>query len=59
MQKDKIPAGSDVSSGTFECNNCGNTITMQSATSIPPCPKCEHGEWKSISGSGDAADDPK
>ena len=53
-----IPAGSDVSAGTYHCTNCGNTITMGSQSSIPPCPSCNNGEWQTIRG-GDAGDDPE
>lgn len=52
-----IPAGSDVSAGTYRCTNCGNEITMSSATSIPPCPSCGKGEWETAK-SGDSAQDP-
>ena len=52
-----IPAGSDVSAGTYRCTNCGNEIEVQSTQSLPPCPECSNGEWSSQSG-GDAADDP-
>lgn len=52
-----IPAGSDVSAGTYRCTNCGNEITMGSQKSIPPCPECSNGEWETVRG-GDAAGDP-
>lgn len=58
MQKDKVPAGSDVSSGTFACTNCDYQISIQSKTSLPPCPECQKGSWKVISGRGDARADP-
>jgi predicted RNA-binding Zn-ribbon protein involved in translation (DUF1610 family) len=35
-----VPAGSDVSAGTYQCTNCGNEIVMRSQTHIPPCPQC-------------------
>jgi predicted ATP-dependent serine protease len=50
-----VPAGSDVSAGTYECTNCGNRIDVQSTKHLPPCPSC--GEWRTITG-GDAAADP-
>jgi predicted RNA-binding Zn-ribbon protein involved in translation (DUF1610 family) len=34
-----VPAGSDVSAGTYQCTNCGNTIDVGSTQSLPPCPK--------------------
>jgi predicted RNA-binding Zn-ribbon protein involved in translation (DUF1610 family) len=52
-----IRAGSDVTSGTYRCTTCGNTITMDSKSSIPPCPSCNNGEWDTVRG-GDAAADP-
>jgi predicted nucleic acid-binding Zn-ribbon protein len=52
-----VPAGSDVSAGTYRCTNCGNEIQMGSRTSIPPCSSCGGGEWETVSG-GDSADDP-
>lgn len=52
-----VPAGSDVSAGTYECTNCGNRIDVGSTKHLPPCPACNNGEWQTITG-GDAADDP-
>lgn len=40
-----VPAGSDVSAGTYRCTNCGNEMQMGSQTHIPPCPSCGNGEW--------------
>jgi predicted nucleic acid-binding Zn-ribbon protein len=45
-----VPAGSDVSAGTYRCTNCGNTIDVGSSQSLPPCPSCNNGEWQSVSG---------
>ncbi len=58
MKKKHVPAGSDVSAGIFECNKCGKQITTPSVSSLPPCPKCNNGDWKVISGVGDAKEDP-
>ena len=53
-----IPVGSDVSSGTYRCNNCGYELDVQSSVSLPPCPKCDGPySWVAITG-GDAAADP-
>jgi predicted nucleic acid-binding Zn-ribbon protein len=52
-----VPAGSDVSAGTYRCTSCGNTIDVGSVQSLPPCPNCAGGEWSTVSG-GDAAADP-
>jgi predicted RNA-binding Zn-ribbon protein involved in translation (DUF1610 family) len=52
-----VPAGSDVSSGTYRCTSCGNEIDVSSTTSLPPCPSCGNGEWATQSG-GDSAQDP-
>lgn len=54
---DPVPAGSDVSAGTYECTNCGNTIDVDSTKSLPPCPECDNGEWTTKSG-GDSVEDP-
>jgi Zinc-ribbon containing domain len=53
-----IPVGSDVSAGTYRCTNCGNEMSVQSVTSMPPCSNCEgpYG-WQTIRG-GDAREDP-
>jgi Zn finger protein HypA/HybF involved in hydrogenase expression len=58
MKKDYVPSGSDVSAGTFKCTNCGYKISIQSKTSLPPCPKCKNGSWKVCIGVGDAGSDP-
>jgi hypothetical protein len=52
-----VPAGSDVSAGTYRCTNCGYELDVSSTKHLPPCPSCENGEWSTVSG-GDAADDP-
>lgn len=52
------PVGSNVSSGTYKCTNCGYELGVQSVESLPPCPKCEGPqEWEVVSGA-DAPDDP-
>jgi len=52
-----VPAGSDVSAGTYVCTNCGYEMGVRSVQSMPPCPQCSNGEWSTASG-GDAAEDP-
>ena len=52
-----VPAGSDVSAGTYSCTSCGNTIDVSSVQSLPPCPNCQNGSWNTVSG-GDSKDDP-
>jgi Zn finger protein HypA/HybF involved in hydrogenase expression len=52
-----VPAGSDVSSGTYKCTSCGNTIDVGSTKSLPPCPSCGKGQWEPMSG-GDSVNDP-
>jgi hypothetical protein len=54
---DPVPAGSDVSSGTYQCTNCGYELQVGSTSSLPPCPSCHNGEYKTLSG-GDSVDDP-
>jgi predicted nucleic acid-binding Zn-ribbon protein len=52
-----VPAGSDVSAGTYECTNCGNQIDVGSTKHLPPCPNCGNGQYNTVSG-GDSRDDP-
>ena len=35
-----VPAGSDVSAGTYKCTQCGNELTVGSTDHLPPCPSC-------------------
>jgi transposase-like protein len=70
MQKKCVPYGSDVSSGTYKCADCGYEYSNQSKPSLPPCPKSnqnpnsvfyvEHTKncWDILSGQGDANNDP-
>jgi hypothetical protein len=52
-----VPAGSDVSAGTYRCTNCGYELDVRSVQSLPPCPSCENGEYATVSG-GDSVEDP-
>jgi hypothetical protein len=52
-----VPAGSDVSAGTYRCSECGYELSVDSTRSLPPCPKCANGEWRTLTG-GDSVDDP-
>jgi predicted RNA-binding Zn-ribbon protein involved in translation (DUF1610 family) len=54
---DPVPAGSDVSSGTYVCTNCDYELKVGSTRHLPPCPSCGNGEYRTQSG-GDAAGDP-
>jgi hypothetical protein len=54
---DPVPAGSDVSAGTYKCTNCGNELQVGSTEHLPPCPECSNGEYATVSG-GDSRDDP-
>ena len=51
-----VPAGSDVSAGTYSCTECGHRLQVQSTRHLPPCPECQNGSWDTISG-GDSSDD--
>jgi Zinc-ribbon containing domain len=52
-----VPAGSDVSAGTYKCTSCGNQIEVSSTKHLPPCPSCGNGQWETVSG-GDSVNDP-
>jgi predicted nucleic acid-binding Zn-ribbon protein len=52
-----VPAGSDVSAGTYRCTQCGYEHVTGSTQHLPPCPECANGKWDTVTG-GDAADDP-
>jgi hypothetical protein len=54
---DPVPAGSDVSSGTYKCTNCGYELKVGSSKNLPPCPSCGNGRYETLSGS-DSKDDP-
>jgi hypothetical protein len=34
---DTVPAGSDVSAGTYRCTDCGYELSVTSTKSLPPC----------------------
>jgi rubrerythrin len=52
-----VPAGSDVSAGTYKCTECGYELQVGSTDNLPPCPSCHNGQWNTLSG-GDSVDDP-
>lgn len=52
-----VPAGSDVSAGTYRCASCGYELSVRSIQSLPPCPSCASARWNTVTG-GDSADDP-
>jgi hypothetical protein len=54
---DPVPAGSDVSSGTYQCTGCSYELQVQSTTHLPPCPSCGNGSYNTMSG-GDSVKDP-
>ncbi|MDR2901210.1 MAG: hypothetical protein LBV20_06790 [Treponema sp.] len=63
MKKTNVPYGSDVSAGTYICDDCGHKYSNQSKKSLPPCPNSKliphtNNSWTIISGQGDAAEDP-
>jgi lipopolysaccharide biosynthesis regulator YciM len=57
MMAEPVPAGSDVSAGTYSCTNCGYQLSVDSIRHLPPCPGCSHGKWNTITG-GDSVNDP-
>jgi hypothetical protein len=54
---DPVPAGSDVSAGTYTCTECGYELKVSSTTHLPPCPECGNGEYNAVTG-GDSVRDP-
>jgi hypothetical protein len=52
-----VPAGSDVSAGTYRCTECSNEVQVGSTTHLPPCPSCGNGEYTPVTG-GDSVLDP-
>jgi predicted RNA-binding Zn-ribbon protein involved in translation (DUF1610 family) len=52
-----VPAGSDVSAGTYRCTHCSKAIDVGSTKHLPPCPECGNAEWEPMRG-GDSARDP-
>src|SRR5215203_490840 len=57
LMANPVPAGSDVSAGTYRCTSCGNEIEVGSTKHLPPCPSCGNGEYETVSG-GDSTSDP-
>ncbi len=63
MKKTNVPYGSDVSAGTYKCDDCGYIYSNQSKKSLPPCPRHDYvphsfNSWSILSGQGDAEEDP-
>jgi hypothetical protein len=54
---DPVPAGSDVSAGTYRPTNCGYELDVDSTRHLPPCPSYGNGNWATVSG-GDSVDHP-
>jgi predicted RNA-binding Zn-ribbon protein involved in translation (DUF1610 family) len=54
---DPVPAGSDVSAGSYSCTQCNYELQVGSTEHLPPCPSCGNGQWNAITG-GDSARDP-
>jgi len=52
-----VPAGSDVSAGTYRCIDCRYELDVGSTSHLPPCPSCGNSEWDTITG-GDSIHDP-
>jgi len=52
-----VPAGSDVSAGTYRCTKCGTEIQVGSTGHLPPCPSCGNGQYDMVTG-GDGVNDP-
>ena len=52
-----VPAGSDVSAGTYRCTSCGYQIDVGSTWHVRPRPSCGNRQWDTVSG-GDSVNDP-
>jgi predicted RNA-binding Zn-ribbon protein involved in translation (DUF1610 family) len=39
-----VPAGSDVSAGTYTCTSCGYELEVGSTQRLPPCPAMQ--QWR-------------
>jgi hypothetical protein len=52
-----VPAGSDVSSGTYKWTACGYELGVTSTKHLPPCPRCGNGHWETLTGD-DSKNDP-
>ncbi len=48
----RVPAGSDVSAGTYRCTRCGYTIRVGLTNTLPLCPSCRNDEYETVSGGG-------
>ena len=40
---DPVPAGSDVSAGSYSCTQCNYELQVGSTEHLPPCPSCGNG----------------
>ena len=45
-----VPAGSDVSAGTYSCTSCHYKLDLDSTRHLPPCPRCGNGKWHTVTG---------
>jgi predicted RNA-binding Zn-ribbon protein involved in translation (DUF1610 family) len=41
-----VPAGSEVSAGSYVCTRCNYRLEVRSSDRLPPCPGCGNGEWR-------------
>lgn len=61
--KPSVHYGWDVSAGTYACADCGYEMSLESATSLPPCPQyifsrhTRH-SWRVLSSQGEATGSP-
>src|ERR1051325_5729172 len=53
---DLVPAGSEVSAGTYQCTQCGYELTVGSTKYLPPCPECSNGDNETVR-RGDSVND--
>lgn len=53
---EQVVTGSNVTSGTYRCTNCGNELTTQAVESLPPCPSCNGTTFEVVSGGDTTAE---
>jgi hypothetical protein len=50
QRREPIPTGTDVSTCTYRCTECGSEVKVDSVESLPPCLVCKRISWVEVSG---------